>query len=79
MLSKEELFQSYKKDLSKENLRGEIRYNVIQYLCHFPKIDPDEMAASLIKDGHNVVFDDSSISQKENNIIKNRVASIVKQ
>jgi hypothetical protein len=61
------IFDFYKKDLEKigENV-GYVRMNVIEYVCGFPKIDPYKMAAALFVDGIGVVFDDSSISQKEN-------------
>lgn len=50
---------------SRNNPDG-IRFNGIQYLCQFPGIDPFEMAASLQNSGFTILFDDSSISQKEN-------------
>lgn len=67
---KERVFQHYKNRLIKEvrNTSGNenIRFICIEYLCGFPKIDPFVMAASLIKEGITIVFDDSSISRKEN-------------
>ena len=67
---KETVFQHYKNRLIKEvrNTSGNenIRFICIEYLCGFPKIDPFVMAASLIKEGITIVFDDSSISRKEN-------------
>lgn len=57
------IFNTYKNRLSKD---GETRFNVVEYLCRFPKIDPYKMAASLINDGITVLFDDTSISQEEN-------------
>ena len=63
------MFNFYKTRLIKEcasvNPYG-IRFSCIQYLCSFPGIDPVEMAASLQNDGYNILFDDSSISHKEN-------------
>lgn len=64
---KARIFNFYKKDLEKlGGMHGQIRFNVIEYVCYFPKINPFEMANALIKDAYNVVFDDSSISAAEN-------------
>lgn len=64
------IFCSYKRDLIRTaEISGrpqELRYNCIQYICQFPGIDPVEMAASLQNDGFTILFDDSSISAKEN-------------
>lgn len=61
------MFNLYKKDLEKlGDDNGYIRMNVIEYVCNFPKINPYKMAASIVFDGFKVVFDDSSISQEEN-------------
>ena len=64
------IFESYKRDLIRTaKISGrpqELRYNCIQYLCQFPGIGPAEMAASLQNDGFTILFDDSSISAKEN-------------
>lgn len=57
------IFNAYKKRLSKD---GKTRFNVVEYLCRFPKINPYKMAASLINDGITVLFDDTSISAAEN-------------
>ena len=73
----ENIFQFYKSDLIKLNSRGinpdGIRFNCIQYVCSFPGIDPVEMAASLQNDGYAILFDDSSISRKENDENRARV------
>ena len=67
---KERVFQHYKNRLIKEvrNTSGNenIRFNCIEYLCSFPKIDPYVMAASIANDGITILFDDSSISREEN-------------
>lgn len=64
------IFGTYKRDLIRTaEISGrpqELRYNCIQYVCQFPGIDPVEMAASLQNDGFTILFDDSSISAKEN-------------
>lgn len=61
------MFEFYKNDLERigEEM-GQVRMNVIEYVCSFPEINPYKMAAAIIFDGFKVVFDDSSISQKEN-------------
>lgn len=43
-----------------------LRFNCIEYVCSFPKIDPVKMGRALADEGIEIVFDDSSISQKEN-------------
>ena len=62
------MFEYYKNRLISECVTGQqkIRFCCIQYLCQFPGIDPAEMAASLQNDGFTILFDDSSISAKEN-------------
>ncbi len=60
-------FEFYKKRLVKAcGEHGRFRFNVIEYVCSFPAIDPVEMAVALRKDGFEIVFDDASISHKEN-------------
>lgn len=82
MLSKEQMFDAYKRRIMTEGLRPcevkrATRYNVIQYLCSFPHIDPDEMAAAVIREGVEVKFDDSSISAADNAKHKRRVMRLV--
>lgn len=63
------IFNHYKRDiLQVANGRNEktVRYNVIQYVCYWPKIDPVEMAAVIQNLGYEILFDDSSISAQEN-------------
>ena len=61
------IFEFYKKDIEKLGKEiGQVRMNVIEYVCSFSKINAYKMAASIVLDGFKVVFDDSSISQKEN-------------
>ena len=64
------IFDHYKNRLAEGN---ETRFNVIQYLCSFPKINPYEMAAALLSDGCKISFDDSSISQAANEAHKRTV------
>ena len=75
-------FDHYKNRLIREGARVNpdgIRFNCIQYLCNFPGIDPVEMAASLQNDGYNILFDDSSISVKENAANRARVNRAAKE
>lgn len=82
MKSRPEMFEFYKRRIMTEELRpGEVkqstRYNVIQYLCSFPGIDADEMAAAVIREGIAVKFDDSSISHAQNAAHQRRVIRLV--
>jgi hypothetical protein len=84
MISREAMFEAYKRRLMTEGAKpGEVkqwtRYNVVQYLCNFPKLDPDEMAAALIREGVDVRFDDSSISAADNAKHQRRVMRIVRE
>lgn len=77
---RERIFNFFKKELVKDNVEcGQIRFNVIQYVCHFPGIDPFKMAAVLISEDCNVVFDDSSITECENKKLKKQVMTYVRQ
>lgn len=68
------IFDFYKNDLMKLHKHYEqIRFNVIQYVCSFPKINPFKMAYILMKENYNVVFDDSSITKRENEKLKKQV------
>lgn len=58
---------------------GWTRFNVIEYVCSFPKINPFKMAVALIADGIKVYFDDSSISSQENKSKETLVLRYVKQ
>ena len=72
------IFNLYKKDLEKlEKEHGQIRMICIEYVCSFPKINPFKMAKALKNSGHNVVFDDSSISRAENEKKKRKVEKFV--
>lgn len=75
---KNRIFDTYKKRLLKEctiDNGNKINFLSIEYLCEFPKINPIEMAKSLISSGCEIVFDDTSISQAENNKKRNQVYS----
>ena len=60
------MFIFYKSDLEKLGKEvGSVRMNVVEYVCSFPEIDPYKMAAAIVSDGFEVLFDDSSISRRE--------------
>lgn len=70
------IFNVYKNNLMKlGEERGQLRMIAIEYVCRFPQIDPFEMAKQLVSEGFDIVFDDSSISQKENERKKRKVYS----
>ena len=82
-VSKEAMFETYKRYLMTDGTQpGKVkqwtRYNVVQYLCSFPKLDPDEMAAALVREGVEIRFDDSSISAADNAKRQRRVMRIVR-
>ena len=82
MLNRTEMFEAYKRRLMTEGVpAGEAkrwtRYNVVQYLCSFPALDADEMAAALIREGVEIKFDDSSISATDNAKHQRRVMRLV--
>lgn len=61
------MFEFYKSDLERLGKEaGYVRMNVVEYVCRFPEIDPYKMAAAIVSDGFEVLFDDSSISRREN-------------
>ena len=65
----ERVFQYYKQDLIKTKEISKnigLRFNVIEYVCNFPKINPFVMAASIANDGITILYDDASITKEEN-------------
>lgn len=78
--TKERVFNGYKDRLksNEASIKNSTRFNVVEYLCHFPEINPYEMAASLVKDGFAILYDDSSISIEENNIKRRKVEKLLK-
>ena len=80
-VSKEQCLRHKRRPMT-EDKPGEVkqwtRYNVVQYLCSFPKLDPDEMAAALMREGIEIRFDDSSISVADNAKHQRRVMRIVR-
>ena len=74
------IFQVYKNDLIKfARMHERLRFLCIEYVCSFTEINPYKMAASLIRDGIEVVYDDSSISQLENLKKRNKVNKFLKK
>lgn len=69
------IFNTYKNILMKDN---PCRFNVVEYLCSFPKINPYLMAANLIESGIEIVYDDSSISKAENEKKQRKVKRFLK-
>ena len=64
---KSRIFEHYKQYIKKPvNKGGCIRFIVIEYVVRLTDIDPFKMAAELKKDGYIISFDDSSISEREN-------------
>lgn len=70
------MYEDYYSRLAKE---GRTRYNVICYLCNFPKIDPDTMAVSLTRSGVDVAYDDSSIGIAQNKANQARINNLLKK
>ena len=69
------IFNTYKNILMKDT---PCRFNVVEYLCSFPKINPYLMAANLIESGIEIVYDDSSISKAENEKKQRKVKRFLK-
>ena len=83
MNSPENIFNHYKHRLEYDEVNKKqnksVRFGTIQYLCRFPKIDPIEMAVSIMKDDIEILFDDSSISNSENERYEKMVLKKYKQ
>ena len=61
------IFNFYKKELEKlSDESRKIRMICIEYACSFPNINAYKMASSLLASGYNIVYDDSSITEREN-------------
>lgn len=77
---KERIFNHCKNRLTTEadgRKSESVRFNVIEYLCNFPQIDPFMMAVSIIKDGITILFDDTSISKKDNQAKERKVNKLL--
>ena len=77
MLTKEELFLDYKNRILKD-ADHKTDYSVIAYNCKFPEIDPKTMAASIIQDGYQVVFNCFFTTKSEMSKIRSEVNNLVK-
>lgn len=77
---RERIFKGYKNRLMANigPIHNTTRFNVIEYLCSFPRINPYKMAANILKDGWTINFDDSSISVVENEQKKRKVEKLLK-
>jgi hypothetical protein len=77
----ERMFRYYKNNLlNLTNVNdGNVRFICIEYVCRFPNINPFEMAASLLKDGIGILYDDSSINQSENRAKERKVNKLLKE
>lgn len=74
------LFDIYKNDLIKlASDKREVRFICVQYVCQYPKIDPYIMAASLIKSGIKIVYDNSTISLAENRKAERKVSRLLSE
>lgn len=63
---KNRIFDLYKNDIKKLAHNKIRRFNAIEYVCSFPAINPYDMAKSLVMEGYDINFDDSSITKEEN-------------
>lgn len=63
---KNRIFDLYKNDIKKLAHNKIRRFNAIEYVCSFPAINPYDMAKSLVMEGYDINFDDSSITKDEN-------------
>lgn len=74
------IFDFYKKDFKKlHDDNKQIRFNVIQYTCSFPNVNPFKMAAVLMNEGYKIAFDDSSITESENKKLHKKVVAFAKE
>lgn len=75
---KSRIFDTYYERIIEERYFPDrpIRYSVIEYLCSFPKINPVFMARRLANSGYEIAFDDTSITQHENNKKRREVFDI---
>lgn len=74
------MFEHYKQRIMSGDrpTKNTTRFNVIEYLCSFPKLNPYEMAASITKEGWTISYDDSSIGIRENEIKRRKVEKLLK-
>lgn len=64
--SKEEMFAHYKDYILKgDRVEHPIRFNVVQYVCSFPAIDPYEMAAAIVRGGYQIAYETRQLARKK--------------
>lgn len=74
------IFEHSKNELAKtKDAYNRVRFIVIEYVCRWHLFNPYLMAADLISNGLNIVYDDTSISQEANMIKKKKVDKIAKR
>lgn len=74
------VFEHSKNELVKtKNAYNQVRFIVVEYVCRWHLFNPYLMAADLISNGLNIVYDDTSISQEANMIKKKKVDKIAKR
>ena len=68
------VFNFYKKELITSAFEaGKVRFLCIEYVCNNSKyVNPYDLAVSLRKDGFEILYNDSSITPKENERKKNK-------
>lgn len=70
MRDAKQVFERYEIDLimlaARDIPPDTLRFNVVEYVCRVPKIDPIKMGKALVDEGIEIVFDDASISRQEN-------------
>jgi hypothetical protein len=77
---KKRIFNAYKQRITTNNgpRHNTTRFNVVEYLCRYPEINPYEMAANILKEGWTIEYDDSSISEKDNDAKRRKVEILLK-
>lgn len=74
------VFEHSKNKLVKtKNAYNQVRFIVVEYVCRWHLFNPYLMAADLISNGLNIVYDDTSISKEANMIKKKKVDRIIKR
>ena len=67
------IFSHYMDRLTENGTAKQVRMLTIEYLCLEPDIDPIKMAKEIVKSGIPVVFDDSTITKKQNEELRRKV------
>lgn len=77
VLDKRERITKIYKNRCLETRRREIRFCVIEYICSYPGLDPYAMAAEISREGVKILYDDSSITWKENKAKERKVKKLL--